>query len=78
MGTSATPRRDRSIPYPSGRRARTSIPTEPRSVTRSPSLNATSAMPCSTPADGHRGHELTAFGEEVVEAVRVLADRGGP
>ncbi|HTX53391.1 MAG TPA: TniQ family protein [Candidatus Baltobacteraceae bacterium] len=30
------------------------------------------------PADGHRGHELTAFGEEVVAAVRVLADRGGP
>ena len=30
------------------------------------------------PADGHRGHALTAFGEEVVAAVRVLADRGGP
>jgi DNA-binding Xre family transcriptional regulator len=30
------------------------------------------------PADGHRRHELTAFGEEVVAAVRVLADRGGP
>ena len=30
------------------------------------------------PADGHRGHAFTAFGEEVVAAVRVLADRGGP
>jgi hypothetical protein len=30
------------------------------------------------PADGHRGHELTAFGEEVIAAVRALADRGGP
>ena len=30
------------------------------------------------PADGHRTHELTAFGEEVVAAVRVLAARGGP
>jgi TniQ len=30
------------------------------------------------PADGHQGHELTAFGEEVVAAVRALAARGGP
>ena len=30
------------------------------------------------PADGHRRQQLTAFGEEVVAAVRVLADRGGP
>ena len=30
------------------------------------------------PADGHRGHALTAFGEEVVAEVRALADRGGP
>ena len=53
------------------------IPTEPRSVTRSPSSNATSAMPCSTRLMGIKD-ALTAFGEEVVAAVRVLADRGGP
>jgi len=30
------------------------------------------------PADGRRAHELTAFGEEVVAAVRALAAHGGP